>query len=100
MHVTDARKIGMTEERLQLLVAWREAPLYSPREQAALAYCEAATRIADHGVPDDVWADLHARFSEKEVAYLTAAIVLINSWNRICVSYRTPPQVTTAAPSA
>jgi AhpD family alkylhydroperoxidase len=100
MHTTDARKLGISEERLQLLVVWREAPLFSPRERAALAYAEAVTRIADHGVPDDTWADLTALFSEKEVAHLTAAIALINSWNRISVSYRTPPQVKSAPPSA
>lgn len=96
MHITDARKLPISEERLQLLVVWREAPLFSPRERAALAYTEAVTRIADHGVPDDVWADLTALFSEQEVAHLTAALALINSWNRISIAYRTPPQVTTA----
>jgi AhpD family alkylhydroperoxidase len=98
MHTTDARKIGISEERLQLLVVWKEAPLYSARERAALAYTEAVTLIAEEGVPDDVWAELNAQFSEKEVANLTAAIALINAWNRISVSYRTPPQVKSAAP--
>ncbi|HSN20889.1 MAG TPA: carboxymuconolactone decarboxylase family protein [Usitatibacter sp.] len=89
MHSKDARAAGETEQRLYLLDAWREAPFYSPRERAALAWTEALTRIADTHAPDDVYEALRAQFSEKEIVDLTMAIVAINGWNRIAIGFRT-----------
>ncbi|HOM14028.1 MAG TPA: carboxymuconolactone decarboxylase family protein [Rubrivivax sp.] len=90
MHTKDARARGETEQRLYLLSAWREAPFYSERERAALAWTEAVTRIADnHDVPDDVYAQARAQFDEKALVDLTLAIVAINGWNRMNVAFRT-----------
>jgi len=98
MHATDARKLHMSEEKLQLLAAWREAPVYSTRERAALAWTESLTLVAQdrHGVPDDVYEAVSAVFSEAELAHLTAAVGLINVWNRFAIAYRFTPMVTTA----
>jgi AhpD family alkylhydroperoxidase len=88
MHTAEARKKGETEERLYLLDAWRESPLYSEREQAALAWTEALTLVSESHVPDDVYRALQARFSEEEQVTLTLLIVAINGWNRIQVGFR------------
>lgn len=78
MHTKDARARGETEQRLYLLPAWRDAPGYTERERAALAWTEAVTRITVQGVPDDVYAEARAHFSEKELVDLTLAIIAIN----------------------
>jgi AhpD family alkylhydroperoxidase len=97
MHTADARKLKISEEKLALLVAWRETPVYSERERAALAWTESLTLVASHhGVPDDVYNDAMSAFSEAELAHLTAAVIMINAWNRIAISYRFTPQVPTA----
>jgi alkylhydroperoxidase family enzyme len=83
-----ARKLGETEERLYLLDAWRESPLYSGRERAALAWTEALTRVSETHAPDDVYRALQAEFTEEEQVTLTLLIVTINGWNRIQVGYR------------
>jgi AhpD family alkylhydroperoxidase len=85
MHSKDARLEGETEQRLYLLNAWREAPMYSPRERAALAWTEAVTRLEDGHVPDEVYAQVREQFSEEEIVYLTLAVVAINGWNRIAI---------------
>ncbi len=90
MHTQDARALGETEQRLHLLSAWREAPFYSDRERAALAWTEAVTRIADTNVPDDVYNEVRAHFSEKETVELNWAVVTINAWNRVQASFRIP----------
>ncbi len=89
MHTADARKQGETEERLYLLDAWRESPLYTPRERAALAWTEALTLVADTRAPDEVYEEFRAHFTEQEQANLTLLIVAINGWNRINVGFRT-----------
>ena len=88
MHTTDARKQGETEERLYLLDAWRESPLYTPRERAALAWTEALTLVAETHAPDEVYEELRANFTEQEQVNLTLLIVAINGWNRINVAFR------------
>ena len=91
MHTQDARKHGETEQRLYLLNAWREAPVYTDRERAALAWTEALT-LLNGGVSDEVYAAASAEFSEQELLYLTSAIASINVWNRFGAGYRwTPP---------
>jgi AhpD family alkylhydroperoxidase len=96
MHVRDAKKLGESDDRLHLLSAWREAPIYSARERAALAWTEAVTLVADGHVPDEVYDEVRRQFSEKELVDLTFAIVAINAWNRINVAFRTPPQLSAA----
>lgn len=88
MHTKDARKHGESEQRLYLLNAWRESPLYSPRERAALGWTEALTRLADTGAPDADYAALDAHFTDAEKVKLTLAIVTINGWNRLAVGFR------------
>jgi AhpD family alkylhydroperoxidase len=104
MHVAEARRLGVHEDRLHLINVWREAPIYSARERAALAWTEAVTVLSDGHVPDDVYELARAEFSERELTDLTYAIVTINSWNRLCVSFRAPPKVSPeliqAAPAA
>jgi AhpD family alkylhydroperoxidase len=89
MHTADARKRGETEQRLYLLDAWRDSPLYSDRERAALAWTEALTVLHETRAPDDVYAALKAQFSDEEQVKLTLVIVAINGWNRINVGFRT-----------
>jgi AhpD family alkylhydroperoxidase len=91
-HVLAAEGFGVPVDKLNLLALWREAPVYSPRERAALAWTEALTLVAQ-GVSDEVYAKANAEFSEKELAYLTSAIVGINVWNRFGVAYRWAPSV-------
>jgi AhpD family alkylhydroperoxidase len=92
MHSKDARAAGETEQRLYVLQAWREAPFYTARERAALAWCEAVTRLDPvHGVPDEVYQQARAEFSEEQLIDLNMAVVLINSWNRIAIPSRAEP---------
>ena len=101
MHTRDARKAGETEERIYLLDAWRESPLYTDRERAALAWTEALTLVSETHAPDEVYAQLTAQFSEEEQVKLTMLIVTINAWNRFQVGFRGvhPVEQATAAPS-
>ncbi|MGE0005914.1 MAG: carboxymuconolactone decarboxylase family protein [Parvibaculaceae bacterium] len=92
MHMKELRARGESEEKLFLLSAWREAErFFTPKERAALAWTETVTLIADTHVPDHEWEAVRKEFSEEEVAKLTFAIGTINIWNRISVSFRTPP---------
>ncbi len=91
MHTIDARAAGETEQRLYLLSAWREAPFYSPRERAALAWTEAVTLVGETHVPDDVYEEARAEFTEEELVNLTWALVVINGWNRMSVAFRALP---------
>lgn len=89
MHTKDARAAGETEQRLYAVPVWRETPFFTPRERAALAYTETVTRIGDAGVPDDVYAEAREHFDEAALVALTVAIITINGWNRLSVSFRT-----------
>jgi AhpD family alkylhydroperoxidase len=90
-HILQGESLGVPVDKLNLVVVWREAPLFSSRERAALAWTEALTLLTE-GVSDEVFAEASAEFSEKELAYLSSAIASINVWNRLGVAYRwTPP---------
>jgi AhpD family alkylhydroperoxidase len=91
MHWKDARAEGESEERLYSLDAWRESPLYSDRERAALELCESITLIADSHVPDDVWEAAAEQFDQDELVELAFAIVAINAWNRLAITARNEP---------
>jgi AhpD family alkylhydroperoxidase len=91
MHTKDARAEGETEQRLYLLNAWREAPFYSDRERAALEWTEAVTDVAGSHGPDEVYDRARAQFSEPELVNLTMAVVAINGWNRLAISFRIEP---------
>jgi AhpD family alkylhydroperoxidase len=88
MHTKDARARGETEERLYLLDAWRDSPLYSERERAALAWTEAVTLVSETHVPDAVYDLARQHFSETELVKLTLCVAAINAWNRIAISFR------------
>jgi len=100
MHTQDARKRGETEQRLYLLNAWREAPLYTDRERAALAWTEALTLIAETHAPDDIYNEVRKHFSETETVNLTMLIGTINMWNRLAISFRALPPVRAKAVTA
>ena len=97
MHSKDARRLGETEQRLFLLNAWRESPLYTERERAALAWTDALTLIADTHAPDEVFAEVRAQFNDKELMDLTALIGMINLWNRLSIGFRAQHPVTVRA---
>ena len=88
MHTKDARRAGETEQRIYALNAWRETPFFSDRERAALEWTEAVTRVADTHVPDEIYKQVTAQFDEQEIVALTFAVVVINVWNRLAVSFR------------
>ncbi len=90
MHSKDLRVHGETEQRLYMLDAWREAPVYSDRERAAFAWAEAVTKLQNNNVSDDVYEEALSQFSEEELVDLTMAVIGINSWNRLNVAFRTP----------
>ena len=90
MHSKDLRAAGETEQRLYLLDAWREAPLYTDRERAALAWAEAVTKITGGDVTDTVYENAHTHFSDEDLVALTVAITTINTYNRINIAFRVP----------
>ncbi|MER8975390.1 MULTISPECIES: carboxymuconolactone decarboxylase family protein [unclassified Mesorhizobium] len=87
MHSREARRDGESEQRLYLVSAWKESPLFSERERAALAWTDALTRIADNGVSDELYARTLEYFSEQELVKLSVALGMINTWNRLCVPF-------------
>jgi AhpD family alkylhydroperoxidase len=91
MHTKVARSLGETEQRLYEVSLWREAPFYTHRERAALAWTEAVTLVSTDHVPDAVYEEARQQFTEKELVDLTAAIVAINGWNRLAIAFRTVP---------
>lgn len=103
MHTKDARAGGETEQRLYAVSVWEETPFFTERERAALAWTEAVTRVAENRVPDSLYESVRAHFSERELVDLTLAVIAINGWNRLAISFRSvpgsyvPPQ---AAPTA
>lgn len=99
MHVAIARKLGLSDERMHLLSTWREIPLYSPRERAALAWAEALTLLSGREVPDSVYDEVCRQFTAKEIAELAFAVVEIGGWNRLMIASRTPPQFEAGAGS-
>ena len=91
MHAKELRAAGESEQRIYLLDAWQESPFYSERERAALAWTEALTLVTDGHVPDDVYAQARAAFSEEELVNLSLAVVAINGANRLNIAFRTVP---------
>ncbi len=91
MHTKDARKAGETEQRIYALSAWRETPFFTARERAALTWTEAVTVISQSDISDSLYDSVHKQFNEKEMVDLTMAIIAINGWNRLAISFRTVP---------
>lgn len=90
MHTKDARAAGETEQRIHLLSAWREAPIYTARERAALGWTEALTRLADGAPSDAHQREVRAHFTDEELVNLTTAVNVINAWNRLAIAFHTP----------
>src|SRR5690606_665582 len=95
MHTRDLLKSGERIDRIAVLPAWREAPWFSDREQAALAFTEAITRLEHQEVPSDVFDQARAVFSEQELSDLTLAVITINAWNRLAITWRSTPEAFT-----
>jgi AhpD family alkylhydroperoxidase len=91
MHSKDARAEGEAEQRLYALDAWSETPFFSERERAALLWTEAVTLVREGHVPDAVYESVRGQFSSEELANLTLAITMINTWNRLNIAFRTVP---------
>jgi AhpD family alkylhydroperoxidase len=91
MHVKQAKLHGERELRLHHVAIWRESPLFSARERAALAWTEVLTRLPEHGVPDEIYDAVREQFSEQELVELTYSVMIINGWNRINVAFRGEP---------
>ncbi|MEM9729951.1 MAG: carboxymuconolactone decarboxylase family protein [Myxococcota bacterium] len=89
MHYKEARNAGESEQRLYGLAAWREAPYYSDKERAALAWAEAVTKLDDDGLDEALWNEVRDHLSVEEVSNLTVAIIAINGWNRWNIAMRT-----------
>lgn len=88
MHTKDARAAGETEQRLYTLSAWREAPFFTARERAALAWAEAVTQIAEGPIEDVLYESARQQFGEKELVDLTLAVIAINGWNRLAIPFQ------------
>jgi AhpD family alkylhydroperoxidase len=104
LHTKDARAKGETEQRLFAVSVWRETPFFSPRERAALAWTEAVTDIGRNGMTDALYDEARAQFTEKELVDLSLAVIAINAWNRLAVTFRPAvgtykPAVTAVAPA-
>lgn len=91
MHNKQAKMHGERELRLYHVAIWRESPLFSPRERAALAWAEVLTKIPEHGVSDEIYEQVRTEFSEKELTDLTYQVMTINAWNRVNVAFQTVP---------
>jgi AhpD family alkylhydroperoxidase len=98
-HVLLSERIGVPVDKLHLVAVWREAPIFSPRERAALAWAEALTLLPD-GVSEEVYAEAAREFSESELMYLTSAVASINVWNRFGAAFRWTPALRPAAAHA
>lgn len=100
LHLEFARKYGIAAEKIDMVAAWREAGLFSPREMAALAWTETLTRMPPEGPSPDAYAALREHFSADEITFLTVAIGTINQWNRIAVGLRFAPPASRDARAA
>lgn len=93
MHTRSLQKMGVKIEKLALLQVWREAEtLFDAEERAALAWAETVTRVAETAIPDADYQAARAVFNEKQLVDLTIAIGLMNTYNRIAIGFRNPPQ--------
>ncbi len=91
MHYREGREKGLSEAQMYMLNAWREAPVYTARERAALAWTDAITLVAQSHAPDEAYEQALAEFGDEQLVNLTLAIVAINGWNRFGVGFRLPP---------
>src|SRR5690348_4904322 len=100
MHSKEARRDGLSEQWINLVCVWRESPVFDARERAVLGWTDAVTNIAQTGAPDSAYEALRPHFSEAEIVKITAAISLINVWNRVAVGFRSQHPVDAPAKAA
>ena len=93
IHLNVSRRLGVPQEKLDLVATWHEAGIFTDREGAALAWAETLTRLADRSVPDEAYAAVRRHFSEDEVIALSVAIANINAWNRLGAAFRFAPPI-------
>jgi AhpD family alkylhydroperoxidase len=93
IHLNVARKLGIAQEKLDLVATWQEAGIFSERECAALAWAETLARLADRSVPDEDYAAVRKHFSEDELILLSVSIATINAWNRLGAAFRFAPPI-------
>ena len=93
IHLNVSRKLGVPQEKLDLVATWHEAGIFSAREGAALAWAEALTHLAGHSVSDEAYEAVRQHFSESELVFLSTAIATINAWNRLGAAFRFAPPI-------
>ncbi len=93
LHINESRPLGIAAPKIDLLVAWREAGIFSEREKAALQWTELLTRLSQNHITDEDYAAVSAHFQPAELAWLSTAIVLINAWNRIAAPFQYAPPI-------
>ncbi|WP_187428136.1 hypothetical protein ROLI_002620 [Roseobacter fucihabitans] len=93
LHTTEARAAGETQQRLDCLTVWREGPLYTTSEKAALGWAEALTLVSDKGAPDVLFHNLQAQFTDAEIVDLTLIIAQMNAWNRLAIGFGHQPDI-------
>jgi len=91
LHTSDASKAGETQRRLHAVAVWQESPFFTERERVALAWTESVTLLSETHAPEDLYQNVLKHFNEKETVDLTIAIITINGWNRLAVSFRKLP---------
>ena len=87
MHAHEALADGDNQQRVIMVAAWRESPLFTARERAAFVWTEALTKVAEGGVPDALYAEVRGEFSDEEMVKLSVAVAIINTWNRLSVAF-------------
>ncbi|WP_295142144.1 carboxymuconolactone decarboxylase family protein [uncultured Reyranella sp.] len=100
IHLNVSRKLGLPQEKLDLVATWEEAGIFSERECAALAWAETLTRLVGHSVPDQAYEAVRLHFSEEEVTFLSVSIATINAWNRLGAAFRFAPPIQRTARAA
>jgi AhpD family alkylhydroperoxidase len=93
LHLNESRHLGIAAPKLDLLAVWREAGVFSEREKAALQWTELLTRLSEHHVTDEDYAAVSAHFAPSELAWLSAAVAVINTWNRIAAPFQYAPPI-------
>ncbi len=93
IHLNVSRRLGVPQEKLDLVATWHEAGIFSEKECAALAWAETMTRLADRSVPDEAYDAVRRHFSEEQVILLSVAIANINAWNRLGAAFRFAPPI-------
>ena len=93
LHINECRQMGIAAPKVDLIVVWREAGVFSEREKAALVWTELLTRLSEHHVTDEDYAAVSAHFPPQELAWLSTSVALINAWNRLAAPFQYAPPI-------